>query len=165
MLAANEYLLGHADPELERLQLQARCLEGLTRRLIKECGIEPGMRVLDLGSGAGDVAMLVAEAVGPSGRVLRVDAAPRAVEMARRRAEEAGLRHVEFVVGDDEQISNHGLFGRCVLVLSLIRPPRFAGRRRRYALAASSRSWSPRPTSVATRRRKFRGCGPLARVS
>ena len=52
MLAANEYLLGHADPELERLQLQARCLEGLTRRLIKECGIEPGMRVLDLGSPA-----------------------------------------------------------------------------------------------------------------
>jgi 2-polyprenyl-3-methyl-5-hydroxy-6-metoxy-1,4-benzoquinol methylase len=120
MIAANEYLLGHADPELERLQLQARCLEGLTRRLIKECGIEPEMRVLDLGSGAGDVAMLVAEAVGPSGRVLGVDAAPRAVEMSRRRAEEAGLRNVEFVVGHDEQISNHGLFdaaiGRCVLI-------------------------------------------------
>ena len=48
MVAANEYLLGHADRELERLQLQARCLEGLYGRLIKECGIEPGMRVLDL---------------------------------------------------------------------------------------------------------------------
>ena len=42
------------------------------------------------------------------------------LKSARRRAEEAGFRHVEFVVGDDEQISNHGLFdaaiGRCVLV-------------------------------------------------
>ena len=117
---ANEYLLGHADPELERLQLQARCLERLTRRLIKECGIKREMRVLDLGSGAGDVAMLVAEAVGPSGRVLVVDAAPRAVDTARRRAADVGLRHVEFVVGDDEQISNHALFdaaiGRCVLI-------------------------------------------------
>ena len=49
MVAANEYLLGHADPELERLQLQARCLERLTRRQIRECGIEPGKRVHDLG--------------------------------------------------------------------------------------------------------------------
>ena len=120
MGAASEYLLGHADPELERLELQARCLERLTRRLISECGIEPGMRVLDLGCGAGDVAMLVAEAVGPSGKVLGVDGAPRAVETARRRAEEAGLLHVEFVVGDDAHLSNHAPFdaaiGRCVLV-------------------------------------------------
>ena len=165
MLAANEYLLGHADPELERLQLQARCLEGLTRRLIKECGIEPGMRVLDLGSGAGDVAMLVAEAVGPSGRVLRVDAAPRAVEMARRRAEEAGLRHVEFVVGDDEQISNHW-------ALRPLRPrsqPDPAATVRRTAAAVRPGGivafMEPATPPVATRRRKFRWCGPLARVS
>jgi hypothetical protein len=41
------YLPGHSEQEIERLQLQALCLEGLTRRLIKECGIEPGMRVLE----------------------------------------------------------------------------------------------------------------------
>ncbi len=120
MGAANDYLLGHVDPELERLQSQARCLEPLTRRLIRECGIEPGMRVLDLGCGPGDVAMLVAEAVGPSGKVLGVDGAPRAVETARRRAGEAGLAHVEFVVGDDQQLFNHPPFdaaiGRCVLI-------------------------------------------------
>ena len=37
-----------SESELERLQLQARCLEGLTRRLIRESGIRAGMRVLDL---------------------------------------------------------------------------------------------------------------------
>jgi SAM-dependent methyltransferase len=76
------------------------------------------MCVLDLGSGAGRDAR---RRGGRSfGGVLGVDAAPRVVEMARRRAEEAGRRNVEFVVGHDEQISNHGLFdaaiGRCILI-------------------------------------------------
>src|SRR5260370_32825755 len=43
MPANSGYLLGHSDQEIERLQLQARCLEGLTRRLINECGVKPGM--------------------------------------------------------------------------------------------------------------------------
>ena len=48
-----------SESELERLQLPARCLEGLTRQLIRESGIRAGMRVLDLGSGPGDVAFLL----------------------------------------------------------------------------------------------------------
>lgn len=87
-----KYLLGHGDVEMERLQLQAACLEGQTRRLIQECGIEAGMAVADFGSGAGDVAMLVAEAVGPAGKVVGIDAEQRAVEMAAARARKAGLR-------------------------------------------------------------------------
>ena len=104
------YLLGHSDQEFERLRLQALCLEGLTRRLIKECGIEPGMRVLDIGSGVGDVAMLVAEVVGPSGSVVGVDAAERAVEASRHRAREAGLQHVKFAVGTDRDLDKLGQF-------------------------------------------------------
>ena len=55
-----------SEPELERLQLAGPLFwKALTRRLIRESGIRAGMRVLDLGSGPGDVAFLVAEAVGP----------------------------------------------------------------------------------------------------
>jgi len=82
----------HFDPgseaELERPQLQALCVEGLTCRLIRESGIRPGMRVLDLGAGPGDVAFLVAEAVGPSGSVVGVDREERSVELAKRRSAE-----------------------------------------------------------------------------
>ena len=120
MPAKSEYLLGHSDQEIERLQLQAQCLEGLTRRLIRECGIATGMRVLDLGTGVGDVAMLVAEMVGPKGAVIGIDAETRAVEAAQRRAEEAGLDQIEFVVGTDEDLQKLGQFdaaiGRLVLV-------------------------------------------------
>lgn len=42
------------------------------------------MRVLDLGSGSGDVAVLAAEAMGPDGYVVGTDRDPRAVERARR---------------------------------------------------------------------------------
>lgn len=77
MAAKFNYLPGRSDQEIERLQLQARCLEGLTRRLINECGMRAGMRVLDIGCGVRDVAMLVAETVGPSGSVIGVDAGAR----------------------------------------------------------------------------------------
>ena len=50
----------------------------------------PGMHVLDIGSGIGDVAMLAAEIVGPNGRVVGIDMDPSFLEHARRRAEENG---------------------------------------------------------------------------
>ena len=52
---------------------QAWLLEPLKERLFREAGIGQGMRVLDLGCGMGDVAMLAARLVGPSGRVVAVD--------------------------------------------------------------------------------------------
>jgi SAM-dependent methyltransferase len=120
MSQEHAYLLGHSDREMERLKLQAACLEGLTRRLIRECGIEAGMVVADFGSGAGDVAMLVAEAVGQGGKVIGVEAELRAVEMAKARALAAGLSQVAFEVGTDADLARLGPFdaviGRCVLV-------------------------------------------------
>ncbi len=113
------YTLG-SESELERLQLQARCLEGLTRRLIRESGIRAGMRVLDLGSGPGDVAFLLSEAVGPSGSVVGVDREERSVDLARRRAAEAGYGNVAFAVAGDDSLPADALFdaviGRFVLI-------------------------------------------------
>jgi ubiquinone/menaquinone biosynthesis C-methylase UbiE len=123
MCAKPEYLLGHSDQEVERLQLQAECLEGLTRRLIRECGIASGMRVLDLGTGVGDVAMLVAETVGPRGTVVGVDAEERAVAAARRRAKEAGLNQIEFVVGTDQDLEKLGPFDAAIGRLVLVHQP------------------------------------------
>ena len=117
---APEYILGHTDPEIERLQLLAGVIGGVTRRLILECGIQPGMRVLDRGCGVGDVSMLLAEAVGDTGSVLAFDREPRAVETAKARADSAGYRQIEFVVTSDDALPQRPPFdaalGRYVLV-------------------------------------------------
>jgi ubiquinone/menaquinone biosynthesis C-methylase UbiE len=60
------------------------------------------MRVLDVGSGAGDVSFLVARMVGPEGCVHGIDKSPEAIRMARERAAEAGLTQVTFEVADAE---------------------------------------------------------------
>ena len=76
----NSYVLGHADQELDRLTIQARILEPSTRQLLQEAGLRPGMRVLDIGCGSGDVSFLAASLVGPAGRVVGVDLAAAACE-------------------------------------------------------------------------------------
>src|SRR5262245_24561251 len=97
-----DYVLGHSDFELERLQIQARAIGDITRRLIRECNIKPGMRVLDIGCGAGDVSMMLAEAVGPSGLVVAIDREARAIETVRSRAKAAGHHNIDAVVATDD---------------------------------------------------------------
>nr|WP_276322859.1 methyltransferase domain-containing protein [Streptomyces sp. F001] len=65
---------------------QGRILRSSTDRFLRLGGLRPGMSVLDLGSGMGDVSMLAAGIVGPRGRVLGIDRDPAATEKARRRA-------------------------------------------------------------------------------
>lgn len=94
------YLLGHSDAELRRLEEQARIIAPATSALLTLAGIESGMRVLDLGTGAGDVAFLAAERVGPSGSVVGIDQAPDALALARHRADVAKIGNVSFAAAD-----------------------------------------------------------------
>ena len=120
MSRKTDYVFGHSDLEIERLQVQAAAIAGITRRLIGECKIRPGMRVLDIGCGAGDVSILLAEAVGPSGLVVAIDREARAIDTTRSRAETAGHRNINAVVAsvDDIPIARpfDAALGRCVLV-------------------------------------------------
>jgi ubiquinone/menaquinone biosynthesis C-methylase UbiE len=62
------------------------------------------MRVLDLGAGPGDVAFLVAEAVGLSGSLVGVDREERSVQRAQRRAAEFQYGNVTFAVASDDTL-------------------------------------------------------------
>lgn len=86
----SHYVLGQSAHEYERLTIQARLLRPYTDKFFREAGVIPGMRVLDIGSGMGDVALLAAEMVGPHGSVLGVDRDGEALDHARRRAAEHG---------------------------------------------------------------------------
>jgi SAM-dependent methyltransferase len=91
------YLLGHEDAEVQRLLLQGRLYDDYTEHALRLAGLRPGMRVLDIGSGPGDVSFVAARLVGPTGTVLGVDAAPEMVGLARARASEKGFTTTHFV--------------------------------------------------------------------
>ena len=99
------YALGHSDGELERLRIQSRFVEPITRQFFQEAGIGTGMRVLDVGSGAGDVAFLTADLVGETGEVIGTDKAAAALTTARQRAAAKGLHNVSFQAGDPTELT------------------------------------------------------------
>ena len=109
-----DYALGNTDAEHERLIWQAARVAPITERLFREAGIGPGQRVLDIGSGVGDVAMLAARLVGPSGEVVGIERDPRSIARARARVAEAGLRNVSFTQTDASQIPDSEPFDAAV---------------------------------------------------
>jgi SAM-dependent methyltransferase len=70
------YALGHTPEEYERLRRQARVWEAATGRLLDQVGLGPGASCLDAGCGPGETMRAMAERVGPTGRVLGIDADP-----------------------------------------------------------------------------------------
>lgn len=86
--------------EQRRLVVLGGLSEPNTERVFREAGLGPGMRVLDLGSGAGDVAMLVARLVGAQGSVVGVERSAEAVAGAQRRVAQAGYDNVSVIQGD-----------------------------------------------------------------
>ena len=114
------YTLGRTQAETERLTTQAALFEPATRMIFEYAGIKPGMKILDLGSGAGDVAFLAARMVGPDGSVTGVDMNGPALATARDRAATAGLHNVTFVEGDFRTVDLpddfDALIGRLVLM-------------------------------------------------
>jgi predicted O-methyltransferase YrrM len=80
--STSQYVLGSTEGEQERLIRQAARLDPYTKRLFHDAGIGPGQRILDIGSGVGDVAMLAARLVGPSGEIVGVERDERSIARA-----------------------------------------------------------------------------------
>jgi ubiquinone/menaquinone biosynthesis C-methylase UbiE len=114
------YVLGGTDAEQDRLIWQAQRANPPTERLFREAGICTGMRVLDIGSGVGDVAMLAARLVGPTGQVVGIERNPHSLARARARVAAAGFLNVSFVEADIFRIPEMSPFdaavGRFVLM-------------------------------------------------
>jgi 2-polyprenyl-3-methyl-5-hydroxy-6-metoxy-1,4-benzoquinol methylase len=119
------YVLGHGSEEHRRLMLQSRFVGELTEAVFARAGLAQGMRVLDVGCGAGDVSLLAAAFVGAGGSVLGIDQSPESVSLARERAKAAGLDNVRFEVARLEELRAGGPFDALVgrLVLLYLKEP------------------------------------------
>ena len=110
----SDYAMGYTQAEHDRLIRQSARIAPITERLFQEAGIGPGQRVLDLGSGVGDVAMLVARIVGPSGAVVGIERDASSIERAKARVAAAGFRNVAFTRADVSEIVSDELFDAAV---------------------------------------------------
>lgn len=118
-LKQSEYVLGHTDREQLRLIRQARVLAPATEHFLRDAGIVSGMRVLDIGCGTGDVAMLVAQLVGPAGKVVSIDLDQASIETGRRRTSAVGFDNTTFCWSDVSTFTDvepfDAIVGRLVL--------------------------------------------------
>ncbi len=87
-LFANIFFLGH-----RRATFQA---------LIAAAGVQPCQRVLDVGCGTGYFARLLAQAIGPQGRVVGIDPSPAMISYASRQTSRA--ENCQFQVGTAEAL-------------------------------------------------------------
>ncbi|GAB3035570.1 class I SAM-dependent methyltransferase [Bowmanella dokdonensis] len=79
----------------------AQCV---SKRMVELAEVEPGQQALDIATGIGEPAMLVARRVGPAGRVVAMDFSAQMLEIARQRARTLGLTNVEFIEADAESL-------------------------------------------------------------
>lgn len=85
--------------------------------------LNPGEVVLDLGSGGGIDVLLSAKRVGPTGKAYGLDMTDEMLELARKNQQEAGIRNVEFLKGEIENVplpdnSVDVIISNCVINLS-----------------------------------------------
>ena len=134
------YALGHSAREVERLSVQARLIDPITRRFLAAAGITASTRVLDVGCGAGDTTLLVAELVGSSGEVVGADRSTAAIAVARARVGERSRANVSFQVCDPAEAEFANGFDAVVGALRAHVP--------RRSRAHTGRDRPPRPGGI-----------------
>ena len=122
-MQATTYVLGNSEAEHHRLVQQARYLAPATEDMLISAGICEGMSVLDVGCGAGDVALMAGALVGRSGMVTGIDRDSDVLRFAAMRASERSADNVRFVETRIEEALNRfgerafdAVIGRFVLV-------------------------------------------------
>ena len=95
-----EYVLGTDEIERQRLGLQHRLWSAAAHDLWERISLRPGMTVLDLGCGPGFTTCDLARIVGPTGRVIGIDASPGFVEHVNRQAHTRDMPWMSARTGD-----------------------------------------------------------------
>jgi SAM-dependent methyltransferase len=94
------YILDGGDEDLRRLLGVAETAAGMARAAFRRAGLRPGWHVIDCGCGPIGGLAVMAEMVGPAGRVVGVDFSEPAIKRARSVVAALELGNVELFAGD-----------------------------------------------------------------
>src|SRR5215472_15530608 len=75
-----------------------------TEMMLDLAGVKTGSRVLDVGAGAGDSALLAARRAGPTGHVLATDISASMLEIAAESAGHEGVTNLSTRVADAQRL-------------------------------------------------------------
>lgn len=104
---SDAYALATGEAAVRRLQVLHEIYSPAGRRILLEAGLTKGMKVADFGCGVGVMTRMLAEIVGPSGRVMGIDFNKSQLDQARRFCgKESGkeaLTNTSFVEADATQ--------------------------------------------------------------
>src|SRR6478736_9938145 len=81
------------------LTRESRDREEEPAKLMKALNLKPGQSVCDLGCGNGFYTLKLAKEVGPTGKVLAVEIQPEMLDMLAKRAEKAGVKNIQSILG------------------------------------------------------------------
>jgi ubiquinone/menaquinone biosynthesis C-methylase UbiE len=95
-----DYVFDHSETDRQRLMRLSDFFGEPTERLFRAAGLSPGQSVLDVGSGAGDVAMMAAAMVGSTGSVIGIERDPGQAIFASDRLKSTGFANAHVVHGD-----------------------------------------------------------------
>jgi SAM-dependent methyltransferase len=114
----SRYILDGSDPDLRRLLSGAELGAENARTAFRRVGVQPGWNVIDCGCGPIGGLAVLAEMVGPAGRVVGVDVSPAAIQRARAVVTALELGIVEVVAGDLHDLDAAALGGPFDLAFS-----------------------------------------------
>ncbi len=97
---AGRYVLDGGDEDLRRLLSIAEVAAETARHAFRRVGIGAGWTAIDCGCGPIGALAVLAEMVGPAGRVVGVDFSEPTIQRARSVVAALGLQNVELAVGD-----------------------------------------------------------------
>src|SRR5215471_6549387 len=120
-----DYALGRSYAEYDRLIEQAELFRPLTERMLLAAGIRPGMHVLDVGCGVGDVTFLLGSIVGTTGSVVGSDLDAEALKVAEKRRKDHRISNAVFRHSDARLVDPGQLFDAAVgqFVLMFMKDP------------------------------------------
>lgn len=114
-----ENTFGISPSDFHRLRLQGTLLKPIAKTFLLKAGLQPGMKVIDLGSGSGEFSCVAAEIIGDSGILIGFDKSHLAIKHANMTIKEKGLKNVKFELHDILNISTvknvDAIIGRFIL--------------------------------------------------